>query len=118
MDPTMDLDLDFEFDMDVDLDSIPADGSDFSFLDPLGENGSTGGPSSERGSVTDSRPYHTKRPHKKSRAGKSFHLLTQETISGFHRLSAVVGCKQCKTRKVKVSRLPRVWLGRFGPQSR
>lgn len=84
MEPATDIDLDLDLELDVDLDSLSTGGIDFSFFEPLAENESSPGPSSERGSVlsaADNKPYHSKRPHKKSRAG----------------------CKQCKTRKVKVS---------------
>ncbi|KAI0137179.1 hypothetical protein BJ170DRAFT_573722 [Xylariales sp. AK1849] len=55
-------------DLGVDLDNLTADDIDFSFFEPAEQ---------ALDEATTDRPYHSKRPHKKSRAG----------------------CKQCKSRK-------------------
>ncbi|KAK8087185.1 hypothetical protein PG994_002159 [Apiospora phragmitis] len=71
----MHLDLDFS----LDFEAIPADDVDLLSLDRQPERAISEIPTDGNGTLLD-RPYHPKRPHKKSRAG----------------------CKQCKTRKVKI----------------
>lgn len=69
-------------DLGVELDSLDPDNLDYSFFEPLAEDGTTAPDAAGPGTTTASsasRPYHSKRPHKKSRAG----------------------CKNCKARKVK-----------------
>ncbi|KAH8677507.1 hypothetical protein BX600DRAFT_506541 [Xylariales sp. PMI_506] len=73
--------MDLDFDIDVDLNTLTPDNVDFSFFEPLADNDLVppATPHDREGGASGSRPYHSKRPHKKSRAG----------------------CKQCKARKVK-----------------
>ncbi|KAI1381324.1 hypothetical protein F4677DRAFT_122077 [Hypoxylon crocopeplum] len=74
---SVNTDLDLNFDVDVDVDDFTIDKDTLALLEPIFELDSPGQQSGENSD--SSRPYHTKRPHKKSRAG----------------------CQQCKKRKVK-----------------
>ncbi|KAK6844930.1 hypothetical protein PG995_015040 [Apiospora arundinis] len=72
-------DVPLDLDLDLDFDAIPGDDLDFLSLDQQPERGTSELPPDGNAPAAADRPYHPKRPHKKSRAG----------------------CKQCKTRKVK-----------------
>lgn len=76
-----DAGLNFELDFNFNVDDLALDDGDFMPLEPLIDFDS----SSDRQlseNPESSRPYHAKRPHKKSRAG----------------------CQHCKKRKVKVKK--------------
>lgn len=75
MDGDFDIDLDLDLGLDFDVNTPDPEGVDFTLFDSAAENLET----SIEDDSTANKPYHSKRPHKKSRAG----------------------CKQCKQRKVK-----------------
>lgn len=77
-DPNFDIDLDLAFAFDVNNLESGTGNVDFTLFDSVAENDAPITASTEE-DTTANRPYHSKRPHKKSRAG----------------------CKQCKQRKVK-----------------
>ncbi|KAH6656797.1 hypothetical protein BKA67DRAFT_532049 [Truncatella angustata] len=80
-DLNVELDLnDLDLDLDFDIDGLDSQNSDFTLLDSSsGNDPATKLLTWAEDEATTDRPYHSKRPHKKSRAG----------------------CKQCKQRKVK-----------------
>ncbi|XXG97519.1 alpha-1,4-glucan branching enzyme [Hypoxylon texense] len=76
--PGTDASLNFDLDLNFNVDDLAIDDGDFMPVDPVVDFDSSSGRHSSENYESD-RPYHTKRPHKKSRAG----------------------CQQCKKRKVK-----------------
>ncbi|KAK9778778.1 hypothetical protein SCAR479_04401 [Seiridium cardinale] len=79
MGSTMDMDLNLDLDIDFDADTLDPGNVDFTLFESATPGDESSFPASTEEEVTIGKPYHSKRPHKKSRAG----------------------CKQCKQRKVK-----------------